>query len=251
MSDGPLITVLLPVRAPAPWLETALASVRSQTMEDWEVLAVVDGPDEVVEGQLRAFGARMLRIDRSQGLPYALNMGLEAVRSPLVARMDADDVSWPERLERQAQEMARRPDLAVLGTSAREVDGQGAAIGERLAPTGAELCRAMLWKNRIAHPTVMMRTAAVREVGGYNPVARGVEDYDLWLRLALRAPIDNVADVLLDYRIHPGQEWRRPIPPEAVKLIGSGRVALAKATGRSPLAARAQHTFWAARRRIR
>ena len=251
MTDGALITVLLPVRAPAPWLETALASVHSQTMRNWEVLGVVDGPDEEVEGVLEAFGARMVRIDRSEGLPHALNIGLEAVRSPLVARMDADDVSWPERLERQAHEMLQRPELAVLGTSVREVDEQGNAIGVRVAPTGTRLRREMLWKNKISHPTVMMRTAAVRQVGGYNRAARGVEDYDLWLRLALRAPIDNVSDVLLDYRIHPGQEWRRPIPPEALALIRDGRIALAGATGRSRLGARGRHMYWAARRRLR
>src|SRR5207302_689224 len=112
----PLISVLLPVRDGARYLREALASVLAQTLADFELLVVDDGSEDetpailagVADGRLRA-----IRQDRL-GLVAALNRGIEEARAPLLARMDADDVSLPERLERQAAYLDARPEVALV-----------------------------------------------------------------------------------------------------------------------------------------
>ena len=106
----------------------------------------------------------------------------------------------------------------------------------------------MLWKNHLVHPSVMMRSAAVRAAGGYNHSALRVEDYELWLRLGAHGVLANIPAVLLDYRMHSGQEWRRPIPPQSAAAVGAARRAFARAHGASVLASDARHLYWTARR---
>lgn len=248
VASGPLISVLLPVQAPAPWLAETLASLRSQSYEGWRLVAVVDGPDEDVESQLADFGGDRVVIEKSRGLPYALNQGLAACTTDYVARLDSDDRCWPDRFRRQLDVMQSDPELAVLGTSVVEIDETGDRIGEREAPTGRELLRKLRWLNKIVHPSVLMRREVIEQVGGYDEAAIRAEDYDLWLRVAAVAEVDNLAEPLLDYRMHTGQEWRRPIPPESVAAIGRSRREFAQARGESLFAADLRQRYWAWRR---
>ena len=211
---APGVTVLLPVRNGAATLLQAAASILAQSLQDFELLAVDDGSDDDTPALLArlAQADQRVRVIRQPalGLVAALNRGMAEARAPLVARMDADDVAAPERLARQAAELAANPQVALMGSAWRVVSATGLVRRVVRPPEGdAALRAAMLVSNALAHPTVMLRREAVLQAGGYRPAFLLAEDYDLWLRLLGRHELACLPDVLLDYREHAGQSaWR-------------------------------------------
>lgn len=188
----PQVSVLLPVRDAAPTLEECLRSLLAQTLEDHEVIAVDDGStDESAAILERAAGDARLRIVRTsaRGLVSALNTALALARAPLVARMDADDVSDPDRLRLQARRLARDAATAILGSRVRLLPLPGRASRGMEAYVAWQnglvdheaIVRDLYVESPFAHPSVMMRRDAVRALGGYREFG-GPEDYDLWLR---------------------------------------------------------------------
>jgi len=198
--------VLLPVRNGEDYLEAAIASIRQQTFGDWKLVVVDDGsPDatrSIIDRHVRGDPRVEARPNAGAGLIDALNTGLAAA-APLVARMDADDVAHPDRLKRQIVAFESRPDLVALGGQVRCIDAKGGALGAWRYPVGVDVCRERLqFSSPLCHPAVMMRADAVRRLCGYRRPYRHAEDYDLWLRLAEVGEIDNLGDMLLDYRVH-------------------------------------------------
>jgi hypothetical protein len=209
---APLVTVLMPVRNGAAHLEMAASSILRQSLEALELLVVDDGSTDATPSILARLAAadRRVRVLRqgAEGLVAALNRGLREAKAPLVARMDADDIAAPYRLERQ---MAAMDSGVALAGSAWRVIGPGGVVRRVVQPplTDAEIRAAQRRANVIGHPTVMLRRDAVLDLGGYRPAFLHAEDYDLWLRLLGRHRAMCLPEVLLDYREHPGQSaWR-------------------------------------------
>ena len=119
------------------------------------------------------------------GLTEALGAALGLARAPLVARLDADDIALPERLERQRAFLGAHPDVGLLGTAAREVDAAGRELAVVRPPTDDPAIRcALIRRNPFVHSSVMMRRAAVERAGGYDPAFPVAQDYDLWMRMS-------------------------------------------------------------------
>ena len=203
----PRVSVVMPVRQPRlDWLREAVASVLAQTLRDFELLVVVD--DEAsLEGFLATFGdgrIRHLHLPHRPGLPAALNFGLAHAQAPLIARLDADDVAEPSRLERQVEMFDRDPSLDVAGAQILVIDEESAPIGHRQYPlTHEAMVEAMQRFNCLAHPAVMFRRQRILDAGGYAAVA--MEDYDLWCRLVvLGARFGTHPETLIRYRYHRG-----------------------------------------------
>ncbi len=116
--------------------------------------------------------------------------------------MDADDIALPHRLERQCTYLKSHPETVAVGSYVQFMDRCGHTYRTKYLPAGEGLRKAFLWGCPIMHPTVMMRTEAVREAGGYSPEFPSAEDYALWLRLLSLGGIDNIPEVLLSYRVH-------------------------------------------------
>jgi hypothetical protein len=233
---SPLVTVLLPVRDGARYLDAALDSIRGQSLADIEILAVDDGSRDATPALLARHAAKDPRLRvlarPAEGLVAALNLGLAAARAPLVARMDADDVAAPERLARQAAAFAARPALAALGTACRLIDAEGVPQGMLRFPEAPEAVHAALrHANCLAHPTVMLRRDAVLALGGYRPAFEMAEDYDLWLRLSERHEVANLAEPLLDYREHPRQASRVAVAQRILSELAARRCAERRAEG--------------------
>ena len=207
--DQPRVTVVLPVWNAGEYLAAAVESIRGQSLADWEMLAIDDGSTDGSRQVLDDFARRDGRITvtsrPNRGLAATLQEGIERSRTGIVALMNADDISHPDRLARQFAFLRRHPTVAALGTQTRLlVDGHATTIESRL-PLSPEACQRFLpVAPPLAHPTVMLRRAAVLAVGGYRPRST-VEDYDLWLRLADRFDLANLPEALLDYRLHDGQ----------------------------------------------
>jgi len=193
-APGPAVSILMPVRNEERYLPQAIASIRRQTMENWELVAVDDGSTDATAEILDATAAddsriRLLR-NPERGLVPALNHGLMACRAPLVARMDGDDISHPGRLANQLRVMEGSPEVDLVASSFRHFPRNGLKTGMlsyeewQNALLTHELVTADLFvESPFVHPSVMFRRDTVMAVGAYRDMG-WAEDYDLWLRLA-------------------------------------------------------------------
>lgn len=213
--------MLLPVRDAAETLAEALASIRGQTLEDHELIAVDDGSRD---GSAEALAAaaredRRVRVARAPrpGLVPALNHALGLAAAPLVARMDADDVARPERLALQAARLDAEPPLHVLGSRVQLLPSPGLACGGMRAYVEWQnglldheaIVADLFVESPFVHPSVTMRRAALAALGGYRDTG-GPEDYDLWLRAhAAGLRFAKLPAVLLLWRDRKGRLTRR------------------------------------------
>lgn len=243
------ITVLIPARPAAPWLDQATASLLTQTCRTWNLLVVLDGDCErnraVLEREELRGRVRVKVLPRNSGVAKVLNAGLADASTELVARLDADDLCEPERLETQLRAFEERPDLLMLGSSATVIDEHGQPIGERRAPVGTDRVRRRLrWHNIIVHSSVMYRRAAVLAAGGYDPSCVHGQDYELWLRLARTGLLDNIAAPLVRYRVHSGQHGRPLIDASETAPIRAARRQLSTLPLFGPASADLRHLVW-------
>ncbi len=213
MSDTPLVSVVLPFRDAAATLEDAIESIAEQTLTAFECVLIDDASTDGSAARAAAFAAgdRRFRLVRGgNGLVHALNTGIAAARAPLLARMDADDISDPRRLELQVAALHADPQLSVVSSLVECFPTSAVAAGMRRyerwlngVRTPAAIRDAMFVESPIPHPTALMRRAALTDIGGYRHTG-GPEDYDLWLRLLLAGHrFAKVPAVLLRWRESP------------------------------------------------
>jgi len=211
VGERPTITVVMPVYNSEQTLAEAIDSICAQTFPDWELLALDDGSrDDSLEISRVAAASddrvKPIPLDHT-GLAGTLIRGLELASGEFVARMDADDISLPDRFEKQVAFLRRNPEVAVVGGAAELFSDQGDLGRQMRHPCQPDAVAAVLEENNpLIHPSVMMRRAAVRDVGGYRLPFPPSEDYDLWLRVAERYRLANIPDVILRYRIGGSQE---------------------------------------------
>jgi cellulose synthase/poly-beta-1,6-N-acetylglucosamine synthase-like glycosyltransferase len=219
VSALPLVSVLLPIRDAEGTLDACLASLVDQTLTDWECLAIDDGSSDGCRGIVAKWAGRDPRIIAAEspdprGIVAALEKGRSLARGSFLARQDADDLSFPSRFAQQLQAMALEDSLGAVGCITRTPgelsDGMRRYLEWLAGCTDPETCAREIWiESPIAHPSVMMRAAALEAVGGYRGCG-WPEDYDLWFRL-LRAGwrIANVSQALYEWTDSPGRLSRR------------------------------------------
>ena len=194
----------------AAYLRESIDSILAQTFGDWEFIIIDDGSTDDTLSILRAYESRDKRfriISRANtGLTKALNEALGHVRGEFIARMDGDDISLPQRFEREIAYMREHPDCVLLGAQIELVDPLGLKIAIDHRKLDHDEIDAELLAGKggsIVHPVAMMRTDAVKKIGGYQEHYNNSEDLDLFLRLAEVGRIANLPEVLLKYRRHP------------------------------------------------
>jgi glycosyltransferase involved in cell wall biosynthesis len=206
------VTVLMAARDGLPWLREAIESVLTQTYGDLELLLVDDASTDGSAAAAEAYGdprIRVLRNAHNLGQVPSLNLGLREARGEYVARLDADDVCLPERLERQVAVLDADPSVALVGTWLDVVDERGRLWGKLRGQVHdfPEFVSAILadrypW----GHPSIMFRRDVVLELGGYDETLAPSEDKDLYRRLALaRHGARSVDAPLVRYRRHERQ----------------------------------------------
>jgi glycosyltransferase involved in cell wall biosynthesis len=201
-------------------LKETLESLSCQTLEDFEAIAVDDGSTDATSSILQEWAVvderiQLIRQSHS-GIVTALNAGMQACQSPLIARMDADDLAHPKRLALQAAFLEQHPEIAVVGCRVRgyppEDVRQGFSIyldWQNSLLTNEDIRREMFIESPLAHPSVIVRKEWFFKVGGYQEHG-WPEDYDLWLRLYLAgARFAKLPDILLDWREHPTRLTRQ------------------------------------------
>ncbi|MBI4763550.1 MAG: glycosyltransferase family 2 protein [Deltaproteobacteria bacterium] len=201
------VTVLMPVYNVQPYLEKAVESILRQTFGDFEFLIIDDGSTDKSPEILQSYPDPRIRVihQENQGVAAALRLGVSLSRGQYIARMDADDESLPDRLEIQKKILDQNPE-AVLGYGLHDLmDEKGDIIrnrqGEGFSTSITKWL--LIWMNVFTHPTIMIRTRALRENQiNYRLETNGAEDFDLWNRLSFYGDFLFVPEVLLKYRIH-------------------------------------------------
>ena len=202
----PKVTVLMPVYNGELFLCQAIDSILQQTFSDFEFLIINDGSwDNSVE-IIASYDDPRIRVvtnKKNLNLRVTLNKGLKLARGQYIARMDCDDVSFPERLARQISFMETHPSIGVLGSAVYIINSQGKLLGKTQFPKEHHLIHwALSFYCPMVHPTVMMRKDLIVNEGGYNTEMAHAEDYDLWCRLIRKTRFANLEDGLLGLRKH-------------------------------------------------
>lgn len=225
---SPAITVLMPVFNARDYLAESLESVLGQSFGDFELLVIDDGSADGTGDYFAALAdprVRVLRNDRNLGLTRSLNRGLDAATGRYIARMDADDIAEPRRLERQVELLSAHSSVGIVGSGRRLIDEGGRSVAEaRAVPDDLGIRWKCLLGNPFAHPTVMLRREVLdRHHLRYDPAFRTAQDYELWTRLLCHTRAANLERPLLRYRLRDGISRTS----KAEQLANHDRIALA------------------------
>ena len=203
LGQYPLVSIGMSVRNCQATLPLAVASIVAQTYANWELLLIDDGSMDQTLEVARRFVDPRIKIyadGESRGLPYRLNQALELSRGQLFARMDGDDMAYPQRLERQVAYLKAHPAVDVIGSSIMYFQRDGMARGKRLAPeTHRAICSRPADGFPMAHPTYVGHLAWFRRFQ-YDETAIRCEDQDLLLRAHSASTFGNIPEILLGYR---------------------------------------------------
>ncbi|HWN09388.1 MAG TPA: glycosyltransferase family 2 protein [Pyrinomonadaceae bacterium] len=201
--ENPLLTVVMPVYNALPFLDDSISSILQQTWSNFEFVILDDASTDGSSEALREWSRRdhRIKVYRSEtrlGLSGSANLVMSKARAAVVARMDADDVSHPERLQRQWEIMESRPDVVVVGTLCVGIDERGREVRPR---DRWRLLRRSAYIP-FPHGSVMFRRSAFDRAGGYSAEAEGGEDQDLFSRMSEQGTVVTLPDVLYRYRYH-------------------------------------------------
>jgi len=242
---APEIDVLIPAYNAGTTLDAALASMAGQTISDIRILVVDDGSTDQTPRLLATWAARDPRVQvlrkANGGIVEALNHGLAQCTAEFVARFDADDIAYPQRLRTQLDFLRAHPDHVAVGCDVDHIDDKGASITGLPRPGSPEDADPLWFPARepyLIHPFVMMRRGPVMDVGGYRPSPNS-EDSDLYWRLKERGRLHNLEERLGQYRVHGSSISGASIVNGRVMAIGSQLSAISasrRRAGRADLA---------------
>jgi glycosyltransferase involved in cell wall biosynthesis len=205
-SAPPRVSVIMPAFNEASYVRRSIDSILAQTFRDFELIVVDDGSTDGTWGIVQGYDDPRIVGVRGErgGVCRAVNRGLEMARGEYLARMDADDESLPERLERQVRFLDAHPSISILGTAYYKWD---ALHGERYArfhpETDEAIRRSLGLYIPICQGTVMFRREVYETIGGYDPTIPDAEDMDLWLRAAPHFRFANLPEPLYVYWFDP------------------------------------------------
>lgn len=210
-SPSPRVTVLTTVFNGERYLDEMLASIRSDGFDDYEHIVVDDGSTDSTPDILARWAACdrrvvVVRQQRNRGIPAASNAGLAIARGHYVARLDADDVSLPGRLARQAAFLDEHPEVALVSMNYELMRSDGTVLRRTHHDDSAAVLRYLLiFGNSIGgHSQVMYRRETVLAVGGYSEECPFALDYDLWTRLVECGDFVILPEIGMRYRLHDG-----------------------------------------------
>jgi hypothetical protein len=203
----PQVSVVIPVWNGERYLKEAIESILNQDFSDFELIVIDDGSTDRSAEIVSAFAHDprvALHKQANAGVVATRNAGLRVAQAEFVAFLDADDIALPGRLARQVAFLRANPEVAVIGTDITYFNDAKGVIRTQKFPFGeARVAIALETGNPLAQPSVMMRKSMAIAAGGYREAFKfGAEDYDLWLRLTEKHPLDNLPEVLTLYRVH-------------------------------------------------
>ncbi len=218
------------------FISEAIASVLSQTFRDFELLIINDGSTDDTAAIIRTYhDDRIVLIEQeNRGIAAALNKGLQHAGAPIIARFDADDICFPQRLEKQYGFLMENPHCVVVGSAATYIDADGQYVYTHRPPaiTDEALQQLPVTVCPFIHASVMFRKDAVKLVG-YNEHAPSFQDHLLWRQLKTKGKMYNMPEPLISVRLNPGSltidERKRPKEFRLIKkrALQEGRLSAA------------------------
>ena len=199
----PKASVIMSAYNGEKYLKEAIESILNQTFKDFEFIIVNDGSTKETADILESYAKNDLRIKvivnpENIGLTKSLNRAIQETNGTYIVRMDSDDISLPERLEKQIEFMNNNPEIGLLGTGYYEINHDGIILGKTVFPsTDKELKRLLIKYNPFCHTSVIIRRKILDQIGVYNELIKKAQDYDLWFRIASRSRMANLSEPLV------------------------------------------------------
>jgi hypothetical protein len=235
--SAPSVSVLFPVYNGAPYLKDAIECILNQTYDDFEIIIVDDGSNDNSSSIVQQFDDPRIRFFAQEniGLAATLNRAIKLSRGKYLARQDQDDLSLPERFEKQVAFLDAHPDHGMVGTWAEIWEGpKRTGRAHRHHADSLMLKFDLLFDNPFVHSSVMMRKTVFDKVGLYSTdmSRQPPEDYELWSRIARQFDVANIPEVLHIYREVPKSMSRDGINPFMDRVVNISVENLAFAAGR-------------------
>ena len=199
----PLVSVVMSVFNAEKYIHQAVESILQQTYKNLEFIVINDGSTDGTRDILESFeDSRITLLNQDNvGITLSLNKGIALARGKYIARQDADDISKPDRLEKQVAFLEAHPKVGLLGSRFEFIDEDGGVKRQSLLPIDNDTLQERLIKiNQFCHASVMVRKEALDKVGAYREFFRYAQDYDLWLRISEHCEIANLPETLVQYR---------------------------------------------------
>jgi glycosyltransferase involved in cell wall biosynthesis len=207
----PRVSILLTCYNHLPYLRPCLEALRRQTFKDFEVIALDDGSTDGTREWLADQSDPWLTCvfnERNLGTYGALNEGLRRAEGEFVAVLNDDDLWEPEKLARQIELMDARPEVGLVHTNGRFINGsgeffEGEPLGFAFPRTEAgDVLEALVYANKIIASAALFRRSLIDELGGFNEAYFGSGDWEMWLRIAVVSQVGYVDERLTHYRVH-------------------------------------------------
>jgi glycosyltransferase involved in cell wall biosynthesis len=216
-NDSPSVTVLMPAYNAEHYIAQAIRSVLRQTFVDFELLIVDDGSTDNTAKIVQSFkDSRIVLVQQeNKGVSAALNMGLSYSRAPYIARFDADDICYPERLKIQYDFITAHPEYSIIGSAADYMDAENNHIFTQhpVAHLNEEIQELSYLVCPFIHSSVFYKKEVIEKNGGYNEHAHTYEDHFLWVNILKDTRACNLSQSLLKVRLNPesvtiDEKWR-------------------------------------------
>jgi len=205
--NDPLVSIVLPVHNGEKYLRESLDSCLRQTYENIEIVVIDDAsndrtPEILKEYEKKSDRVRVLTIEKQETVGQVLNIGIEASNGSYIARMDADDIMYPIRIEKQVEFLEENELVVVVGGQIDIIDGDGNITEERkYALADKQIRRVFFWSQPFAHPSIMFRKNVSIEVGMYPEDLPKVEDVKFIFALSTKGEFANLKEKVLKYRM--------------------------------------------------
>lgn len=210
MNNSLSVSVVLPVYNASDKLSIAIESILNQTFKDFELILIddcsKDNSAEIIQNYVK-MDPRIVFIKNEENLKLSktLNRGIDIAKGKYIVRMDADDFSFPDRLEKQYNYMEANPEIGVSGGSMEIMDYDGNTLRNRFyLLNDSEIREKVFFFSPFSHPTIIIRKDVLLKVGLYNHDFNPAEDYELYFRIGEISKFGNLKDMLIKYRITPG-----------------------------------------------
>lgn len=207
MYKKPLVSVVMPAYNAEHYIARAIESILNQTFKNFELLIIDDASTDKTKEIIKRFRKkdhRIVLVENKQNLQISktLNLGIGLAKADVVARMDADDLSLPDRLKLQYEYLEKHPKIAIVGANIIVVDEKGNQLSTREYPESSkDLKKVMFRYSPFAHPVVMFRKKAFEKFGGYDSKMVPCEDIDLWFKLGSKYEFGTVPEYVMKYTI--------------------------------------------------
>lgn len=199
------VSVILPVYNAGSFLREAIESILNQTYSNFEFIIINDGSTDRSEEIIKSFNDPRIKYiyQQNKGLGATLNYGISLSQGDYIARQDQDDISLPQRFQKQVDFLESNSEILLVGTRAKIVKhGSDEIEFHNHATSSALLKFDLLFDNPFVHSSVMFRKTSINQIGPYTTDVSLYEDYDLWSRFSYVGKLANLKDVLVHYTHH-------------------------------------------------